>query len=191
MFWQPKSSQKHRICGHSYKHLHTNIQYVDYLLQFQKTPNCKNNRKPILFYIFQQIEAPKSAYHHHLMLCGGACTSPAFCGLIACSWLNLAIHDTQRPFVSKKHSESTRSKSQISPEWAERHKFSPTDCCPRHVLPIERADNEHSHHRLLCQVQGHASVEWYQEWRHRSLTGVGPSAVSGTKDGVSYCCDIS
>ncbi len=88
------------------------------------------------------------------MLCRRACTSPAFCSLIAYSWMDLAACDTQRPVVSKKRNESTRSKSQISPEWAERHKFSPTDCCPRHVPPIERMNNEHSHHRLLCQGQG-------------------------------------
>lgn len=96
----------------------------------------------------------KSAQRHHLMLCRGACMSRAFCSLIAYSWLDLAVCDTQRPVVSKKRIESTRSKSQISPEWAERHKFSPTDCCPRHVLPIERMNNEHSHHRLLCQGRG-------------------------------------
>jgi len=100
----------------------------------------------------------KSVRHRHLMLCRGPYASLAFCSLIAYSWLALAACDTQRPVVSKEHDESTRSKSQISPEWAERHKFSPTDCCLRHVLPIEHMNNEHSHGRLLCQGQG--LVQW-------------------------------
>lgn len=98
-------------------------------------------------------------------LCEAACTSPAFCSLIAYSWLDLAVCATQRPVVSKEHNESTRSKSQISPEWAERHKFSPSDCCPRHVLPIEHMNNEHSHQRPLCQGQGPLSGML----RHHSL----------------------
>lgn len=107
--------------------------------------------KPVKRKLITDFESP---HPHHLMLCRGVCTSPAFCSLIAHSWLDLAVCDTQRPVVSKKRNESTRSKSQISPEWAERHKFSPTDCGPRHVPPIEHMNNEHSRHRLLCQGQG-------------------------------------
>lgn len=98
------------------------------LLTFQKF--CKNDHK--------------SAHRRPFMCRRGACASPAFCSVIAHSWLDLALCDTQGPVVSKERNESTRSKSQISPEWTERHKFSPTDCCPRHVLPIEHMNNEHS-----------------------------------------------
>lgn len=84
------------------------------------------------FNLIYQLIKSKSAHRHHL-LCRLACTSQTFCSLIACSWLDLAVCDTQGPVVSKKSIELTRSKSQISPEWAERHKCSPTDCCPRHA----------------------------------------------------------
>lgn len=127
------------------------------------------------------LTADKSAYHHLSMLCRRACTSPAFCSLIAYSWLDLAVCDTQRPVVSKERNESTRSRSQISQEWAERHKFSPTDCCPRHVLPIEHMNNEHSHHRPLCQGQGLLQWNATGERRHHSLSGRRPLAVSRMK----------
>lgn len=62
--------------------------------------------------------------------------------------------DTQETVVAEEDDKSTRRKSQISPEWAERRKFSPTDGCPRHVLPIEHRNNESSHGKPLCQGQG-------------------------------------
>lgn len=101
----------------------------------------------------------KSARRHHFM-CSRAC---AFCSVIAYSWLDLALCDTQGPVVSKERNESTRSKSQISPEWAERHKFSPTDCCPRHVLPIEHMNNEHSQ-IADCHVRAEACFSGMLLW---------------------------
>lgn len=131
--------------------------YVIYLLIIGSYTISANGKKLIIdFFISATQQYPD------LMLCRGVCR------LIAHSWLDLAHSDTQRPVVSKKRGESTRSKSQISPEWAERHKFSPTDCCPHHVPPIERTNNEHSRHRLPRQGQGPAAVECHREWRHHS-----------------------